>query len=385
MTLFSNEHATTPSDTKEQLLSDLEALCLSLAPGAVGDQTGASAPQGASPLPLAVAHSEPAVAHSEVESSAGDDEDDNAFLLVIPSRPAGHAEVLRLAPDPHGDDFLISDDMSVPDSDINTPFLDQEPKVASRAVPVLSQPLAAPSPSPVSQAPDESLSLPVSEAVWVEKAAEAIRVEEMVFAESASVADTAVVDAIVMDDVIHQAAPLLSAVEVVETPPLALVVELETPVPQASPAEPDQLAPNELPGSDDNPFLPKHLRERLNQSKTSLLEEIARSSQALDASTALLRNFAEKKTEKPAKPPVEKQSADKPAAKPERRFSAFLAAVSAENAALDAVDAELVETLVAKYLPLIEADLRQQLRRLLSSAEFNRWDATAQRQTEPEY
>lgn len=85
--------------------------------------------------------------------------------------------------------------------------------------------------------------------------------------------------------------------------------------------------------SDDNPFLPAHLRERLNKSKSSLLEEIARSSESLDASTALLRNFGQGgQAVQPARP---------------------------QNA--DAHYQDILDTLVAKYLPLIEADLRQRL------------------------
>ena len=85
-------------------------------------------------------------------------------------------------------------------------------------------------------------------------------------------------------------------------------------------------------GSDENPFLPQHLRERLDKSKSSLLEEIARSSESLDASTALLRNFSGE----PGKP-------------------------NPTQTAAPMDHQALVDTLVAKYLPLIEADLRQRL------------------------
>ena len=85
-------------------------------------------------------------------------------------------------------------------------------------------------------------------------------------------------------------------------------------------------------GSDENPFLPQHLRERLDKSKSSLLEEIARSSESLDASTALLRNFS---------------------GEPGKSHSTQAAAPMDHQV--------LVDTLVAKYLPLIEADLRQRL------------------------
>lgn len=96
---------------------------------------------------------------------------------------------------------------------------------------------------------------------------------------------------------------------------------------------PTMTAPKPTTAADDNPFLPAHLRERLNKSKSSLLEEIARSSESLDASTALLRNFGQGgQAVQPARP---------------------------QNA--DAHYQDILDTLVAKYLPLIEADLRQRL------------------------
>ena len=87
---------------------------------------------------------------------------------------------------------------------------------------------------------------------------------------------------------------------------------------------------------DDNPFLPQHLRERLNQSKSFLLEGIAKSSESLDASTALLKNFSgatdAHKTLKTA-----------------HKYSD----INDHN--------QLIDALVAKYLPIIESELRQQL------------------------
>ena len=95
-----------------------------------------------------------------------------------------------------------------------------------------------------------------------------------------------------------------------------------------------QSPPMAIPtNSDENPFLPQHLRERLDKSKVSLLEGIARSSESMDASTALLRNV----TGEPHKP------------------QAIQTTATANDHQI------LVDTLVAKYLPLIEADLRQRL------------------------
>ena len=96
---------------------------------------------------------------------------------------------------------------------------------------------------------------------------------------------------------------------------------------------PNMTAPKPAVTSDDNPFLPAHLRERLNKSKSSLLEEIARSSESLDASTALLRNFGQ------GSQPAQQ-------ARPQNSEAHYQ---------------DIVDTIVAKYLPLIEADLRQRL------------------------
>ncbi len=94
------------------------------------------------------------------------------------------------------------------------------------------------------------------------------------------------------------------------------------------------ITPTEI--GDDNPFLPQHLRERLNQSKSFLLEGIAKSSESLDASTALLKNFNDSsdinKTLKNSTKHLE----------------------SSEHQ-------QLIDALVARYLPIIESELRQQL------------------------
>lgn len=87
--------------------------------------------------------------------------------------------------------------------------------------------------------------------------------------------------------------------------------------------------------AEDNPFLPQHLRERLSKSKSSLLEGIARSSESLDASTALLRNFGGKPAE---------------------------SSITAQD------HQALIDHLVLKYLPIIEADLRQRLHTSLNQS-----------------
>lgn len=91
---------------------------------------------------------------------------------------------------------------------------------------------------------------------------------------------------------------------------------------------------------EENPFLPQHLRERLNQSKSSLLEEIARSSESLDASTALLKNVARH---------------------PKRKEASLQSQLDTADFTDDASISGVIDGMVAKYLPLIEADLRQRL------------------------
>ncbi|WP_394202807.1 hypothetical protein [Marinagarivorans algicola] len=99
---------------------------------------------------------------------------------------------------------------------------------------------------------------------------------------------------------------------------------------------------------EDNPFLPLHLRERLSKSKNSLLEGIAKSSESLDASTALLRNFGGK-------------------AQAEENMQPMTSKVTT------AQHQALINHLVAKYLPVIEAELRQQLHASLSPQANHRY------------
>lgn len=101
--------------------------------------------------------------------------------------------------------------------------------------------------------------------------------------------------------------------------------------------EPTSLQAN----AEDNPFLPQYLRERLSKSKSSLLEEIARSSESLNASTALLRNFGGRSHSTHSGSHASSQKTQGVNTSPEHQA--------------------IVDHLVAKYLPIIEADLRQRL------------------------
>ncbi len=87
-----------------------------------------------------------------------------------------------------------------------------------------------------------------------------------------------------------------------------------------------------------NPFLPSHILKQLKQDNAGLIEEIAQSGDALNASTALIRAHTR------AKPsnftPRETNTRD------ERKVSRY----------------KTIDDLVEKYLPVIEADLRRKLR-----------------------
>lgn len=102
-----------------------------------------------------------------------------------------------------------------------------------------------------------------------------------------------------------------------------------------------------LPKTSDNPFLPQHILDRLNQGKRNLVEEIAQSSAALDASTAILRTHA--RAERLAKPTYSE-------ARPQQAFSRDKSTQQKQK---------LVDELVEEYLPLIAAEMRRRLRKLL--------------------
>lgn len=102
-----------------------------------------------------------------------------------------------------------------------------------------------------------------------------------------------------------------------------------------------------LPTKSENPFLPQHILDRLNQGKRNLVEEIAQSSAALDASTAILRTHA--RAERLTKPTYSEP-------RPQHSFSRDKTAQQKQK---------MVDDLVEEYLPLIAAELRRRLRKLL--------------------
>lgn len=132
------------------------------------------------------------------------------------------------------------------------------------------------------------------------------------------------------------------AVDLPQEPP-------EQPVAPPAPAVlPTGAQPKPLPTKSDNPFLPQHILDRLNAGKRNLVEEIAQSSAALDASTAILRTHA--RAERLNRPAYTE-------AKPQQH--SFARDKSAQQ------KQKIVDDLVEEYLPLIAAELRRRLRKIL--------------------
>lgn len=105
-----------------------------------------------------------------------------------------------------------------------------------------------------------------------------------------------------------------------------------------------------LPKKSENPFLPQHILDRLNQGKRNLVEEIAQSSAALDASTAILRTHA--RADRLSRPAYGES-------KPQQQHYSFNRDKSSQQ------KQKLVDDLVEEYLPLIAAELRRRLRKIL--------------------
>jgi hypothetical protein len=136
-----------------------------------------------------------------------------------------------------------------------------------------------------------------------------------------------------------------------QEPAVELPEELPSPVPASgTTVSPDLLArPHKpLPIKSDNPFLPQHILDRLNAGKRNLVEEIAQSSAALDASTAILRTHA--RAERLNRPTYAET-------KPQQySFARDKSAMQKQK---------IVDDLVEEYLPLIAAELRRRLRKIL--------------------
>lgn len=100
-----------------------------------------------------------------------------------------------------------------------------------------------------------------------------------------------------------------------------------------------------LPEKSSNPFLPQHILDKLNKGRKDLADDIAQSSAALDVSTALLRTHA--RAERISRP---QQHNTNPFASKDTR---------------EKQKQQLVDDLVDEYVPLIAAELRRRLHKLL--------------------
>lgn len=124
--------------------------------------------------------------------------------------------------------------------------------------------------------------------------------------------------------------------EVGQVPPVTL-----TPVPPAA----DQ--PRSTKG--ENPFLPQHILDRLYQGRRNLVEEIAQSGAALDASTAILRTRARSDR-------LQRSNFGEPAPQKESEPTSMKGWSRKQ---------QLIDELVEEYLPLLAAELRRRLKKVL--------------------
>lgn len=95
----------------------------------------------------------------------------------------------------------------------------------------------------------------------------------------------------------------------------------------------------------ENPFLPQHILDRLNQGRRNLVEEIAQSSAALDASTARLRSRTRSERLE--------------------RINELAESPNAQRGRIGEQRDQLIDDLVEEFLPLIAAELRRRLKRML--------------------
>lgn len=134
--------------------------------------------------------------------------------------------------------------------------------------------------------------------------------------------------------------------DAVASPP-AVPITL-TPVPAA--ASPSA---KPLPQKSENPFLPQHILDRLNSGKRNLVEEIAQSGAALDASTAMLRTRARaERMHRPSFSDESNNTTNNTYGRDTRDKSAYK-------------KQQLVDELVDEYLPLLASELRRRLRKIL--------------------
>ncbi len=109
--------------------------------------------------------------------------------------------------------------------------------------------------------------------------------------------------------------------------------------------------PKPLPKVSNNPFLPQHILDRLNQGKRNLVEEIAQSGAALDASTAMLRTRT--RAERQQKSIYNDPKSSVPTGEASDRTSVR--------------QQQLIDNLIEEYLPLLASELRKRLKKILDA------------------
>lgn len=193
-------------------------------------------------------------------------------------------------------------------------------------IPLLSEPVADTGDKTVEQEPDESAddvyTLSLQQAVLEDDQHEQI----------------ATLEAIVFDGD-KAKTPMATA-----KPPAAAAPspEAEPPLKLTPVAAPRAGKP--LPQKSDNPFLPQHILDRLNQGRRNLVEEIAQSGAALDASTAMLRTRSRaERLQHASEKPAPSDAQDKTARQKQ----------------------QLIDDLVDEYLPLLASELRRRLKKLI--------------------
>lgn len=100
----------------------------------------------------------------------------------------------------------------------------------------------------------------------------------------------------------------------------------------------------------ENPFLPTHIRERLQRQKANVVEELAAVGAALNgerstqASTAIQQSASQEASSTPTDNPAPQQTRDKILTEEKKDIHRY------------------IDQIVAKYLPILEAELRESLK-----------------------
>ena len=113
-------------------------------------------------------------------------------------------------------------------------------------------------------------------------------------------------------------------------------------------------APSDLPAANgENPFLPAHIRERLNKNKNTVLEELANIGETLARSS---NQYSSVKTKLADAAATEGNLSAEP------NTASSSQSTNAERTTKAAPNDALIDELVAEFLPKIEAALRKKLK-----------------------